>query len=73
MSPITAPLVDGQRGNPVLWDRSTFSDLMKLEGDAGGRQLFSRLAIDYLPWHDSGVLLDVDTPEDYQRLIDATQ
>jgi hypothetical protein len=25
--------------------------------------------VEYLPWHDDRLLLDVDTPEQYQRLI----
>lgn len=69
LAPIIAPLVDGQRGNPVLFDRGTFDDLMSLQGDAGGRQLFSRYPIEWVPWHDATVLLDIDTPDDYERLM----
>ncbi len=43
--PIIAPLIGEQRGNPVLFDRSTFPDLMSLHGDAGGRLVFSRYPI----------------------------
>jgi len=25
--------------------------------------------VEYLPWHDDSLLLDVDTPEHYHRLI----
>jgi molybdenum cofactor cytidylyltransferase len=70
LSPIVAPLIDGQRGNPVLFDRGTFPDLMGLSGDSGGRSLFARYPVEWVPWHDAGVLLDVDTPQDYQRLQD---
>ena len=31
-----------KRGNPVLWDRAYFQELMELEGDAGGRILMKR-------------------------------
>ena len=71
LSPLVAPLVDGQRGNPVLFDRITFKDLMSLTGDVGGRPLFARYTVEWVPWHDADVLLDVDTPQDYQRLQDA--
>jgi molybdenum cofactor cytidylyltransferase len=67
--PIVAPLVMDQRANPVLFDRITFSDLMTLEGDVGGRAIFHKHRVEYLPWHDDRLLLDVDTPEMYQRLI----
>jgi molybdenum cofactor cytidylyltransferase len=71
LSPILAPLVEERRANPVLFDRVTFSRLLELKGDTGGRALFSQYRVDWLPWHDSLLLLDVDTPEDYQRLIEA--
>jgi len=68
LSPIVAPLIDDRRGNPVLFDRLTFDDLMSLSGDVGGRAAFAKHPITYVPWHDANLLLDVDTPEDYQRL-----
>lgn len=69
--PIVAPLVlMEQRANPVLFDRITFSDLMTLEGDVGGRGIFSKHRVEYLPWHDDSLLLDVDRPEDFPRIKD---
>ncbi len=66
---IVAPMVIDRRANPVLFDRVTFPDLMTLEGDVGGRAVFHKHRVEYLPWHDDRLLLDVDTPEMYQRLI----
>ena len=68
LSPVVAPIVDGQRGNPVLFDRSTFPDLLTLEGDTGGRGVFSRYSIDWVEWFGVEALLDVDTEEDYRKL-----
>lgn len=68
LAPVIAPMVIDRRANPVLFDQVTFSDLMKLEGDVGGRAIFSKYRVTYLPWHDDALLLDVDTPEHYQRL-----
>jgi molybdenum cofactor cytidylyltransferase len=67
--PIVAPMVLDRRANPVLFDRATFSDLTTLEGDVGGRAIFHKHRVEYLPWHDDNLLLDVDTPDHYQRLI----
>jgi molybdenum cofactor cytidylyltransferase len=67
--PIVAPMVMDQRANPVLFDRVTFRDLLTLEGDVGGRAIFHKYRVEYLPWHDDRLLLDVDTPEMYQRLL----
>jgi molybdenum cofactor cytidylyltransferase len=64
-----APLVADRRANPVLFDARTFPELMRLEGDVGGRAVFHSQRVEYLPWHDDRLLLDVDTPEMYQRLI----
>jgi CTP:molybdopterin cytidylyltransferase MocA len=63
-------MVIDQRANPVLFDISTFKDLSSIEGDVGGRAIFHKYRVEYLPWHDDRLLLDVDTPEMYQRLIE---
>ena len=65
---IVAPLVAGQRANPVLFDRNTFPDLLELTGDVGGRAIFPKHPVTILTWHDEKLLLDVDTENDYQRL-----
>jgi molybdenum cofactor cytidylyltransferase len=66
---IIAPLVlEEKRANPVLFDRVAFPDLLQLKGDVGGRALFGKYHVEYLPWHDDILLMDVDTPEDYERL-----
>ncbi len=69
-APLVAPEVQGQRGNPVLFDRQTFPALFTLEGDVGGRPLFSRFKAARLPWHDLSILLDIDFPEDYRQLLE---
>ncbi|UYN89264.1 MAG: nucleotidyltransferase family protein [Anaerolineales bacterium] len=67
--PIIATLVDGKRTNPVLFDRSTFADFDSLEGDTGGRALFSKHQVTWYPWLDTSLVFDVDTSEDYERLL----
>lgn len=69
LHPIVAPMVMDRRANPVLFDRVTFRDLESIEGDVGGRAIFHKHRVEYLPWHDDRLLLDVDTPEMYRRLI----
>jgi len=66
---ILAPLVlEEKRANPVLFDRVTFPDLHSLTGDTGGRAIFDKHKVEYLPWHDDILLFDVDTPADYEQL-----
>jgi len=67
---LTAPLYRGKRGNPVLLDRRVWPMLMQMQGDTGGRELFSRVAaahISLLELETAGILQDIDTPEDYHR------
>jgi molybdenum cofactor cytidylyltransferase len=68
---IVVPTVDGKRGNPVLFDRRYFQEMLALEGDVGARHLIgahddqvAELAVD-----DAAVFTDVDTPEAYDRLL----
>lgn len=71
ISPIVTTMVEHRRGNPVLFNRITFDDLLEIDGDVGGRKIFSRYKVHYVPWLDARIGLDVDTLEDYQRLLDA--
>ena len=68
LAPVLAPLIAGQRANPVLFDRATFPDLISLTGDVGGRAIFSKYQPVFLPWHDESLLMDIDTPKDLERL-----
>lgn len=69
-APIIAAEVEGQRANPVIFDRDTFPALMALDGDVGGRVLFDCYSTVFVPWDDTTIRLDVDTPADYQRLLE---
>lgn len=68
--PIVMPVFDGRRGNPVLFDRQTFSRIDALAGDTGARSIFRDYVGEILevPLEDPAVHFDVDTEQDYQRL-----
>lgn len=71
---IVVPTYRGFRGNPVLLDRSVFSEVMALTGDIGCRAIFgdhpdgiAKVAVD-----DIGILVDIDDKDDLakaQRLV----
>ena len=67
---IIIPIYKGFRGNPVLLDRSVFAELQGLTGDVGCRAIFGSHAenIRKLPVDDIGILLDIDSQEEYQKL-----
>jgi molybdenum cofactor cytidylyltransferase len=69
-APVVAPFYHGRRGNPVLFDRSVFPELLAIQGDQGGRTLFARYRanLERFETDDEAVLLDVDTPQDYAKL-----
>ncbi|MGB2662479.1 MAG: XdhC family protein, partial [Candidatus Acidiferrum sp.] len=60
----------GFRGNPVLLDRSVFSEVMALTGDIGCRAIFGNHleGIVKFPVEDIGILLDMDSKDDLQLL-----
>jgi molybdenum cofactor cytidylyltransferase len=62
---IAVPVSDGRRGNPVLWSRRFFTELMALDGDIGARHLIARHAeaVAEVPVEGHGAFLDIDTPE----------
>lgn len=66
-----APSCQGQRGNPVITPSSCFDKIYAIKGDHGPRKHLkdpaSRLKLVEL--EDEGVLFDIDSPEDYQRLL----
>ena len=69
-SSIVAPRFSGERGHPVLFDRRMFGELLTVSGDRGARDLIAsdpaRVEVVELP---SAPPMDVDTPEDYRRLL----
>jgi molybdenum cofactor cytidylyltransferase len=66
-APIVAPVFAGTRGNPVLFDRSVFAELLAIEGDQGARGVIARdpARVHCVHFDDDRPLLDIDTPESY--------
>jgi molybdenum cofactor cytidylyltransferase len=62
---IVAPVRGKQRGNPVLWARRFFPELLKLEGDIGARKLtnFYDEGLCEIEVDDGAAFSDIDTPE----------
>lgn len=62
---IVAPVAGGRRGNPVLWSRRFFPELMTLDGDIGARHLIAQHAeaVAEIEVDGKSAFLDIDTPE----------
>ena len=55
----------GKRGNPVLWSRRFFPEIMALEGDVGARHLIAQNGelVCEVEADDDAPLTDIDTPQ----------
>jgi molybdenum cofactor cytidylyltransferase len=56
----------GKRGNPVLWARRFFAEILALKGDVGAKHIIAandELVCEVEASNDAP-LLDIDTPED---------
>jgi molybdenum cofactor cytidylyltransferase len=62
---VVVPTLDGKRGNPVLWSRRFFPDLMTIDGDVGARHFIAGYAeaVTEVPVTGDAAFLDVDTAE----------
>jgi molybdenum cofactor cytidylyltransferase len=72
---IVAPLFDGKRGNPILFARSLFGELMQVSGDEGGRSVLARHweEVETVELDGAAASFDVDTWEAYQQVVEAWQ
>ncbi|MDD5285127.1 MAG: molybdenum cofactor cytidylyltransferase [Desulfuromonadaceae bacterium] len=70
-NPIVLPLYKGKRGNPALFSRETFHGLESLTEDCGGRSLLKEYdgKVLQLEVYDPYIHFDLDTDEDYRRLL----
>lgn len=67
---IAVPVHNGKRGNPVLFARSLFAEMLEAEGDTGARHLIGRHAeeVAEVDLGTSAIFVDVDTPDALARL-----
>jgi molybdenum cofactor cytidylyltransferase len=73
-APVVRPVVGGRHGHPVLFARRVFDDLRGADPSVGARAAVLAHAADVLDVavEDEGACRDIDTPEDYARLIGPT-
>ena len=62
------PVMNGRRGHPPLIAASLIPDILAYEGEGGLRAILSGRRTKIIEADDSGVLLDLDTPQDYDLL-----
>ena len=67
--PAAACSYSGIIGTPALFHKTLFQELMQLKGDVGARKLLESMREDVAVMAFDHGVHDIDTQEDYQRLI----
>jgi molybdenum cofactor cytidylyltransferase len=69
-APVVIPTHQGQHGHPVVISRALFPELQSLGPAEGANTVIRRHrnATHFVEVDDSGILLDVDSQDTYQRL-----
>jgi len=58
----------GRRGHPVGFGAELYSELVQLSGDEGARRLVARYPAHGVEVNDGGVLIDIDTEADLEKV-----
>jgi molybdenum cofactor cytidylyltransferase len=69
-SVVQSVFLNNEKGHPVLFKRNMFPHLLKMDGDRGGKSVIQKFSkeVVYAEMNQMNIP-DVDTFEDYQRLI----
>jgi molybdenum cofactor cytidylyltransferase len=67
---IVIPVFGGRRGHPVLFGREALAEVMALASDRGTNEVVRARPerVIEVAVRDPGVLLDIDTPEEFRKL-----
>lgn len=67
---IVIPVYQGRRGHPVLMQREIVPALLVEDEGSNLRQFIHKRGFQTAAVADEGILLDIDTPQDYQRILE---
>jgi len=67
--PAAAASYGGKLGTPALFHKSLFPELMSLSGDTGARKILDKMREDVVTIDFEMGIVDIDTQEDYERLL----
>jgi CTP:molybdopterin cytidylyltransferase MocA len=70
---VVRPAIGEKHGHPVIFDRRLFAALRSAPLDEGAKAVLRSpgVRIENVPVIDQGCLVDIDTPDDYRRLVQA--
>jgi molybdenum cofactor cytidylyltransferase len=70
-APVVRPRIGDRHGHPVLFDRRVFEELRRVDPAVGARAVVRAHLADAVAVvvADQGAIADIDTPEDYERIV----
>jgi CTP:molybdopterin cytidylyltransferase MocA len=68
---IVRPVSNGRHGHPVIFGRQLFGELQRADPAQGAKPVVRAHANDIVevPTDDEGAFIDIDTPEEYERIM----
>lgn len=74
-APIVRPAYGARRGHPVIFDRAVFDELRRAPVESGARVVVSAHydQVVNVEVDDPGCVVDIDTPEEYRRVVSSAQ
>lgn len=68
---IVTPIFAGRQGNPVVFSRALFPELLRLSGDRGAKHLLARHEdkVIKVKWRDRSIFADIDTPAAWEQIM----
>jgi molybdenum cofactor cytidylyltransferase len=72
---VVVPTIEGRRGNPVIWARRFFPELMAVTGDVGARHIIGNVveSVAEVAVTDPAITVDVDTPDVLAKIGEAAR
>jgi len=72
---IVLPTFQGRRGHPVLFSAALFDEILALPATQGANMIVRRdpTRITEVPLNDRGILVDIDTPEQFGKLLEGKE
>jgi molybdenum cofactor cytidylyltransferase len=68
---VVIPVLQSKRGHPVIYDNAAIQTILSLDATHTAKDLqaiYSKEIL-YVEVQDSGILIDIDSPEDYRKYI----
>lgn len=67
---VAIPICNGKTGHPVCIDEGLLSDIIAYDGEGGLKGALSKYKnVELIDTENKGVLMDADTPDDYEKLL----